>query len=36
VSRQTSSDLPYELLMKIQRGTMAYRHRGVPLLKSPF
>ena len=30
------SDLPYELLMKIQQGTMAYRHRGVPLLKNPF
>ena len=30
------SDLPYELLMKIQQGTMAYRYRGVPLLKNPF
>lgn len=30
------SDLPYELLMKIQQGTMAYRHRGIPLLKNPF
>ena len=31
-----STDLPYELLMKIQQGTMAYRYRGVPLLKNPF
>lgn len=30
------TDLPYELLMKIQQGTMAYRHRGLPLLKNPF
>jgi len=30
------SDIPYELLMKIQQGTMAYRYRGVPLLKNPF
>lgn len=30
------SDLGYELLMKIQRGTMAYRYRGVPLQKNPF
>jgi len=30
------TDLPYELLMKIQQGTMAYRYRGVPLLKNPF
>jgi cephalosporin hydroxylase len=30
------SDLPYELLMKIQQGTMAYRYRGIPLLKNPF
>ena len=30
------SELPYELLMKIQEGTMAYRYRGVPLLKNPF
>jgi len=30
------SDIPYELLMKIQQGTMAYRHRGIPLLKNPF
>lgn len=28
--------IPYELLMKIQQGTMAYRHRGLPLLKNPF
>jgi cephalosporin hydroxylase len=30
------SDIPYELLMKIQQGTMAYRYRGLPLLKNPF
>jgi len=30
------TDIPYELLMKIQQGTMAYRYRGVPLLKNPF
>lgn len=30
------SDIPYELLMKIQQGTMAYRYRGVPMLKNPF
>lgn len=30
------TDLPYELLMKIQHGTMAYRYRGVPMLKNPF
>jgi len=30
------SELPYELLMKIQRGTMAYEYRGVPMLKNPF
>jgi cephalosporin hydroxylase len=30
------TDLPYDLLMKIQNGTMAYRHRGIPLLKNPF
>jgi cephalosporin hydroxylase len=30
------SELPYELLMAIQQGTMAYRHRGLPLLKNPF
>lgn len=30
------SEIPYELLMKIQQGTMAYRHRGLPLLKNPF
>lgn len=30
------SDIPYDLLMKIQQGTMAYRHRGVPMLKNPF
>jgi cephalosporin hydroxylase len=30
------SEIPYELLMKIQRGTMAYEYRGVPMLKNPF
>ena len=30
------TDIPYELLMKIQQGTMAYRYRGLPLLKNPF
>jgi len=30
------TDIPYELLMKIQQGTMAYRYRGIPLLKNPF
>ena len=30
------TDIPYELMMKIQQGTMAYRYRGVPLLKNPF
>jgi cephalosporin hydroxylase len=30
------SDIPYQLLMTIQQGAMAYRYRGVPLLKNPF
>lgn len=30
------SEIPYELLMKIQQGTMGYRHRGLPMLKNPF
>lgn len=30
------TDIPYELLMKIQQGTMNYRYRGVPMLKNPF
>ncbi len=30
------TEIPYELLMKIQQGAMAYRHRGLPLLKNPF
>lgn len=30
------TDIPYDLLMKIQQGTMAYRYRGVPMLKNPF
>jgi cephalosporin hydroxylase len=32
----STSDIPYDLLMKIQQGTMAYRYRGIPLLKNPF
>lgn len=32
----SNSDIPYDLLMKIQQGTMAYRYRGVPMLKNPF
>jgi len=30
------TDIPYDLLMKIQQGTMAYRYRNLPLLKNPF
>lgn len=30
------SDIGYDLLMKIQAGTMAYTYRGLPLLKNPF
>jgi cephalosporin hydroxylase len=30
------SDIDYELLMKIQQGTMAYSYRGLPLQKNPF
>jgi cephalosporin hydroxylase len=30
------TDIPYELLMKIQHGTMSYRYRGIPMLKNPF
>jgi cephalosporin hydroxylase len=30
------SKIPYELLMEIQQGTLAYRRDGVPLLKNPF
>lgn len=30
------TEIPYELLMKIQQGTMAYQYRGFPLLKNPF
>lgn len=29
-------DIDYDLLMKIQRGALAYTYRGVPLLKDPF
>jgi cephalosporin hydroxylase len=28
--------IPYHLLMSIQQGAMAYRYRGVPMLKNPF
>jgi cephalosporin hydroxylase len=31
-----TSDVPYQLLMSIQRGAMAYRYKGVPMLKNPF
>ena len=31
-----SSDIPYGLLKSIQRGTMSYRYRDVPMLKNPF
>ncbi len=31
-----ASDIGYELLMKIQAGTMAYQYRGRPLQKNPF
>jgi cephalosporin hydroxylase len=30
------SAVPYELLMSIQEGSMAYSHRGLPLWKNPF
>jgi cephalosporin hydroxylase len=30
------SAIDYDLLMGIQQGTMAYRYRGIPLLKNPF
>jgi len=30
------TDLPYDLLMRIQEGAMAYQYRGRPLLKNPF
>ena len=30
------SDIDYDLLMKIQKGTMAYQYRGVALQKNPF
>lgn len=30
------SDLPYELLMKIQHGTMNTLSRGVPMPENPF
>jgi cephalosporin hydroxylase len=34
--RAAHSDIDYDLLMKIQRGAMAYQYRGVPLQKNPF
>ncbi len=30
------TSIPYDLLMKIQQGAMAYRYRGLPLWKNPF
>ena len=30
------SEIGYDLLMKIQQGTMTYSYRGVPLQKNPF
>ena len=37
MTRQTpSSDIDYDLLMKIQRGALAYTYRGVSMLKNPF
>src|SRR5258708_34463467 len=36
MSRQESSDIRYDLLMKIQQGTMTYRYRGIPMQKNPF
>ena len=33
---RTDSDIPYDLLMKIQAGTMAYVYKGLPTLKNPF
>lgn len=30
------TDLPYELMMAIQRGTLDYRYRGVLMQKNPF
>lgn len=33
---EARSAIPYDLLMSIQSGTMAWRHRGVPTLKNPF
>jgi cephalosporin hydroxylase len=31
-----ASDIPYPLLMSIQKATMAHRYRGVEMLKNPF
>jgi cephalosporin hydroxylase len=30
------TDIPYDLLMRIQEGAMAYTYQGRPLLKNPF
>ncbi len=30
------TDIPYDLLMKIQTGTLAFSYKGVPMLKNPF
>ncbi len=36
MSYEGSSSIPYDLLMKIQQGTMTYRYRGIPMQKNPF
>jgi cephalosporin hydroxylase len=36
IHRSPDTAIPYELLMTIQTGTMAYRYKGVPTLKNPF
>src|ERR1700682_4823251 len=33
---ESSSAVPYPLLMSIQQGTMEYRYRCIPTLKNPF
>jgi len=36
ISQIARTDIDYELLMKIQQGTMSYSYRGIPLQKNPF
>lgn len=36
IHRSPDTVIPYELLMSIQTGTMAYQYKGVPTLKNPF